>query len=236
MTIILKSFDKQKFISEMYRNDVKRCLKYPEDMKTAKESFLKLEAMCRKTNQDDIFCENAQKFAIHLQKNGKMKLANIIYGELGKIFGAIGKIGQAEECIEKSIDICNCLDDKIHILARLTDLEIIYKHSRNGKKLYTTLIRKIECGKEILNNYENYVKRFNTISRKPMSQEAIKVQMAYAYSDLADIIKHKRPHHSIKLIKKAQEIYIELNRQKEVNYLTKKIELITQGSKNTQFK
>ena len=226
MKIILKNFNSQKFISETYRNDVKLCLKYPEDTRTAKENFLKLEALCRQTNQNDVFCINAEKFATHLQKSGKIKLANIIYGELGKIYGAIGKTELAEECIEKSIEICNCLDDKIHILARLTDLEIIFKQVRNGKKLYSTLIRKIECAKAILQDYEHYSKTFNTISKKPLSPESIKVQMAYAYSDLADIIKHKRPNHSIKLLKKAQDIYIELNRKKEVNYLEKKIEYV----------
>lgn len=224
MKLVLQKLNNSKYIKDLYRKEAINCIKYPDNTRRAKENFFKLEALCYSSNQHDTFCANAQKLAEHLQKNGKIKLANIFFAELGKIYGAIGKTKLAEETIEKSIEISNCMGDQIHVMARLTDLEIIFKKNRNGKKLYTTLIRKIECGKQILENYELYEKNFNTISKRPANKNGIKIQMAFAYSDLADIIKHKRPNHSIKLLEKAKEIYKSLEKETEVKYLEKKIE------------
>lgn len=226
MKVLFTRSSNIEYIKTVYKSFTKNCIKFPNEAKERKDEFLHIEAMCRENNQLEPFYQSVQKLGEHLEKTGKMKLANIIFGELSKIYVNMGKTGPAEKIIEKAIRISNAFEDKMHVFSRLTDLEILYKNERNGKKLYPTLIRKIECGKEILTNYEQYAKNFNSISRKPMSQENIKVQLAFAYSDLANMIKHKKTSHSIKLLRSAQNIHQELNHSNEVRYLEKKISFL----------
>ena len=210
-------------IDNMYKSFVKSCLQGIDSPRVVKSNFMQVNSTFSKFGQSDEFCRNTDKLCDDLLKHGNTKIANILLDELGKIYARMGQETKAEEVIQKSLEISRSLNDKIHVLARLTDLEFLYKNINQKSKLIDVLVDKIHCCKDITKNYSVDAANFDTISKRPTDLNGVKVQMAFAYNSIADEIADIDPHNAIECLKRAKNIYFDINSDKEVKYLTKKI-------------
>lgn len=213
-------------IENMYKSFTKSCLARTDSPSVIKRNLMQVNSTYQKFGMGDVFCSQTDNLCSHLLKKGNFNLANIILDELGKICMKLGKTDMAERVIEKSMTISSLVNDEIHVLSRLNDLEFLYKRNCNTQKLTGTLNRKIKSCEKILSNYNKHAQRFISISKKPTDKSAVQVQLAFAYSDLADVIFRTNPVESVELIKKARKIYQTLGQKAEENYLTKKIQIM----------
>ena len=217
----------QAMVRNMYKSFTKSCLSGCDAPNSIKSNFLQVSKTFYKNGMGDEFYTNTDKLCGHLLKNGRLKLANVLLGELGKIYSRLGRVADAEETINKSLTISKLFNDQIHVLARLTDLEFLYKDSNNRDKLIKILKEKIRTAETILKDYEIYVKNYKSISRPPTDYKGIQIQLAYAYNDLSDITLKTNPKKSIRLLQQAKKIYDDMGRHTESNYLEVKLKNIS---------
>ena len=211
-----------------YRKFIKNLGTESPNPSRIKTEFIQLEDKFVREHQTKAFCDNSNNFIDKLIKDGKDKLANIFLNELGKLHLRKGDYATAEKYIMDSLDLSIKFNDNIHALARLNDLEIIYKATGDRKNLLRVLHDKKTCIKEIIRNYEENVKNYQSIIRPATSKESILIQLAYTYSDISDLLLRNRPQDSLKATMKARDIYERLGKAKETKYLNVKIEKIAQ--------
>lgn len=227
MNICLKTTPlQQAMVRNRYKSFVRSCIGNNYELTNVKSEFIRLNNVCKQNGLHQNFCDATEKLYKYLIEHNNTKLSNIILGELGKIYARTGNFTHAEDTLIKSLMISKSMDDNIHVLARLTDLEFLYKDFGDKKKLYRTLKEKIKYAKEILENYEQNASKFNTLTKSPTSKNSIKIQLAYAYTNLADLLIRKHPQDSLKLVEKAKQIYMELAKTKEIKYLNVKQDII----------
>ena len=235
MKVPVVSTSHQEAINSMFSSFARNCIGKTKNNMQLKDEFLTLNRNYTKSGLGDTFLYKSERLSCHLLKNGNLKLANIFINELGKIYLRIGNAELAEKTILKSLRISELLNDELHVLARCNDLEYLYKALDNKEKLFKLLQMKKNCAKRIVRDYEKCAKNFNSLMREPTSLESVKKQLAFTYNDMADILVSKRPKDSIKMVEKAKEIYKELGQQKEVNFLTIKMQIIERNMKKRQY-
>ncbi len=211
-----------------YKNFVKNFSKESVSQNEIKTEFIYLQDRFVKEGQTEAFCANSENLIEQLITNGREKIANILLNELGKLHLRKKHFPLAEKYIIMSLNLSKNFKDNFHVLARLNDLERIYKATGERKKLLGVLHNKKECIKEIINNYDVSVKNYQSIVRPPTSLDAVMVQLAYTYSDISDLLLRRRPQDSLNATVKARNIYQKLGRAKETQYLNVKIERIAQ--------
>ena len=205
---------------------VRSCINNEYELTNVKSEFIRLNNVCKQNGIHPLFCDGTERLYKYLMAHNNIKLSNILLGELGKIYARSGNIHLAEGALNKSLEISRTMDDKLHVLARLTDLEFLYKDCGDKKKLYGVLKDKIKYSKEVIKNYEHYASNFDTLTKTPATKNSIKIQLAYAYTNLADLLMRKHPQDSLKLVEKAKQIYMELAQQREIKYLDVKQNII----------
>lgn len=220
MNILFKS---NGIFEQMY-SDFARNTKFTNpNAKDIKSKLKKLEFISIAENKTDLFCYQSEMLANTLIKRGNLNIGNIILGEIIKLLLNIGQLDNAEIIVKKAIEISKKQNDKIHIMARLSDLEYIYKQQRKRKELYYVLGQKKIYAKEIIQNYEQNAQNYQTVNKKATSLDSIKIQLARVYTELARLLEYKKPDDSTRALEKAKSIYEEINRPEEVTYLSNKI-------------
>ena len=223
MKIMPPSSIQQPIIKNQYRIFRRSCFSKNKEPIEIKNEFIRLNFEYRKFGMIETFLFETQKLTDRLIKSGKLNIANILINELGKIYFKIGNIELAEKNIKESLRISTLFNDTLHMLARFTDLEKIYRLTNNKYELIKTLKLKKDCAKEIIKDYENSTRNFRSLIKTPTSLESVKIQLAYTYNDLADLLMYKKPKDSIKMLEKALEIYTEIGSDNEAKYIKKKI-------------
>lgn len=235
MKVPVVSTSHQEAINSMFSSFVRNCIGKTKNNMQLKDEFLTLNRNYTQSGLGNTFLYKSERLSGHLLKSGNLKLANIFINELGKIYLRIGNPELAEKTIIKSIKISQLLNDDLHVIARYNDLEYLYKAIDDKKKLFKLLQMKKDCAKKIINNYEKSVKNFNSLMREPTSLESVKKQLAFTYNDMADLLFNKKPKDSLKMVEKAKQIYEELGQQKEVNFLTIKIQIMERNLKKRRY-
>ncbi len=211
-------------LKDLYKAFERRCFSKEATIPELKDSFFSLGKISFREGQGDVFCYRSEQLAENLLDRGNQSLGAIFLDELIKIHLRSGNFNAAEDIIFRVLNLSANSKDKIHVLARLTDLEKIYKKQNRRRDLFWVLDEKKRCAKDIIANYDEVSKNFQSIHRNPTTLNDIKIQLAYVYSDLAQMLERNRPKDSIKLIEKALEIYQEIGRQESIKYLTVKLE------------
>lgn len=206
----------------VYNEFSQRCLAANPDLNKIKVDFSKLKGKYIRSNQTSSFCDQTLQLARMLVDNGKENLANIFINEVGKIYKSFRNYEQAECLIRYSMEISRKAGDNFHVLARLNDLEDIARKSNDKRKTFRILRAKKECIKEIIANYDENVKNFQTIIHPPTSLNSVKMQLAYTYSGISDMLWYSSPVNSLRATKKAIEIYEEIGGTKQLIHLRDK--------------
>ena len=211
------------FVHNTYKKFSNSCFDKNTDILTLKRGFKDIGDMFIRSNKLDDFYDKTLNLTERLKSNGNMKLSDMLVNELGKMCLYFNKPNHAEEALKMAVENCRRKNDGLHELARLSDLEILYRNNNSRHDLFRVLRRKKECCKRILKNYEENVANYDSIVKAPTSKEGVQVQLAFTYSDLAKMIEKRKPLDAIKMYQKSRDIYSSLNALKEVRYYDKRI-------------
>ncbi len=222
MKVLFRLGTQENIFQEAYSAFSNNCLRNKPTLEIAKNNFQEIRDLFIKNKQLENFCEKTLNLSEELSNQGEQKLNDMIINELSKLCLRY-KLPMAENILKISIENSRKKGDGLHVLARLTDLEELYKSTRNRKSLFFTLKQKKECCKQILENYDSNIQNFDSIHKKPTSREGIQTQLAYTYSDLASLLERRKPKDAINLYSKSQDIYVTLQKEQESKYLKEKI-------------
>lgn len=213
----------EEFIQRAYKDFSRHCMDAQSNLKSTKQNFHELGDMFVRSNKLDTFCDETVQLTEKLKQQGNSRLSDLLINELGKMCLNRHHLEEAEKYLHLAIENCQRKKDGMHELARLNDLEKIYKESNNKKLLMSLLGRKKDCCKKIIKDYDEFSSNYDSISRPPASKAEIQTQLAFSYSDLAELIHKRRPYDAVKMYEKARDIYKELDHPREVAYLDKRI-------------
>lgn len=214
---------KDEFVQGVYSKFSSRCLKSRADILSARQDFHEIGDMFLRKNELDNFCDKTIKLSEQLKREGNTRLSDLLINELSKMCMSFNKPKMAKELLNLAIENSRKKNDGLHELARLIDLEKLYKETNDKKALMNILGQKKDCCKRIIKNYEENAANYDSILKTPTPKEGVQVQLAFAYSDLAGMIEKRKPQDAIKMYEKSKEIYRGLNRTKEIEYLERKI-------------
>ncbi len=214
---------KEEFVQKAYSKFSARCLKSGTDVMGAKQDFREIGDMFVRTNDLDNFCDRTIKLSEQLKTEGNARLSDLLINELSKMCITFNKPQRAKELLSLAIENSRRKNDGLHELARLIDLEKIYKEANDRKSLINILGQKKECCKRVIKNYEENAANYDSILKAPTPKEGVQVQLAFTYSDLAGMLERRKPQDAIRMYEKSKEIYSGLNRTREAEYLEKRI-------------
>lgn len=182
----------------------------------------------------DTFCHDADVMAKCLEHGKNPELPGIIYSAMCKLTEYFPR--QLEYFAKKGYQIAERNGDYIHMMARLNDLNKVYKNRPDKLMQYIDVLYGQErCLKELCYNYDNAVSTFRSVSRLPAPRESYYLMLANTQTELAKLIRRKHPDQAERKLLSARNIYsrdkIESpeKNQASINYIDmnlRKIELI----------
>ena len=226
MKVLLKLGAQENLIKKAYADFSERCLSSNPEINAAKANFKKVRDLFVHENQTEDFYQRTIELSQKLNEQGNRNLGDLLINELSKLCLNL-KLPKAEECLKIALENSRRKNDGLHELARLTDLEYLYKDNNNRKALFAILRQKKDCCKKIIEDYNNNVVSYSSIHKAATSKDKVKTQLAFTYSDIAGMLERKKTEDAINLYEKSKNIYIELGQQRESNYLKEKIRRIT---------
>lgn len=209
-----------------YNKFSNKCCNTKISIPEIKNNYITVRDLFIKSGQVQQFCDQTLLLSKNLEQDGKIKLSTLLINELSKLSMAFNLRQAPDEILKEAIQKFKANNDSLHELARIVDLELVYQYSGNRRNLFKVLHQKKNCCKRILANYEESVQNFVSIHRQPTSINDIKAQLAYTYSDLAEMLLRKKPEDAIALYEKSINIQQELGNTRAVNYAVKQIEYI----------
>ena len=226
MKVLLKLGSQENFIQKAYTDFSRRCLDSIPEYNKTKSDFRYLGDLFIHEKKTDDFCEKTVELSRQKNEKGKSGLGDLLINELSKLCLRL-RLPHVEVYLKTALENSRKKSDGLHELARLTDLEYLYKNSHNRKALFAILRQKKDCCKKVIENYDDNVANYASIHRGATSKDKVKTQLAFTYSDLAGILERKKPEDAINLYEKSKDIYIELGQQRESDYLKERIRRIT---------
>lgn len=208
----------------IYSNFTQNCLNQVNNLDGAKKAFLDTKLTFLKAKEADNFCQRTAAFVPELIKRGSNELANIFLVEISKLYMSMRNYQAAEGIIKKSLDMSREMGDNFHVLARLNDLQTIYKEIRNRREYFNVLRDKKACLKEMINNYDENLTKYRSITRPATRLSSLKFQLAYVFSDISDLLKYNNLNNSIRSCQKALEIFEELGSHQQIKYFRVKLQ------------
>jgi len=216
----------ENIFQQTYNDFCVTCRQKSPELANIRNKFHELRDLFISRNQVDELCDNTIELSTQLHKEGSTDIGSLLLNELSKICVQFNMHDRAEKLLNIAIDNSRTNNDGLHELARIIDLERIYKFSGNRKGMFQILSQKKECCKRIIENYEENLANFRTIHRKATTKKDVQIQLAFTYSDLAQMLERRKPVNAMKLYIKAKQIYEKLGRAKEVAYLEEKLRRI----------
>lgn len=81
---------------------------------------------------------------------------------------------------------------------------------------------------KVIAEYEQNVKNYDSILKKPTPKEGVQTQLAFTYSDLAHMLERRKPKDAVNLYTKCRNIYESLGRERETAYLNERIRRLSE--------
>ena len=230
---VIKFGSVENIFQKTYNDFSRSCRQINPELANIRSRFNDVRDIFIRGNQVNAFCDNTINLSNQLKTEGNTDLSTFLLNELSKLCVQFNMYKKAEELLFIAIDNSRKNQDGLHELARIIDLERIYKATGNRKAMFQILAQKKECCKRVIANYDENLANFRTIHRNPTTKKDVQVQLAFTYSDLAKMLERRKPVDSIKLYTKAKQIYEEVGRPKEVAYLEEKLRRIKERNNIT---
>ena len=185
------------------------------------------EKKYKKAGLERSFAGNIFNFAEQMRKLGIEDFPGIIYSNLMKM--PFLKPQVKEFYAIKALEFAQEQGDVIHELARLVDLEKLYKKSGETKKYAKVLFQQEKVLIKICNDFKNAKKNYKTYSRQNNILEKYELELAKTRVDIAKVVLRVNPALAKIVLKKARIIFEREDRTKEMEF----IDLLLSQIKNT---
>ena len=163
------------------------------------------------------FAQMLYSFAQILKKQGLTDLAGIILSNLIKL--PFIKPQVKEMYINSTLEIYRESGDSLHALARLVDLKILYKQTKQNHKYMQTLFDEEAELRKICANFKTAKQNFRTYSRINSLQSTYELELAKVRVDISKMLLNKNPKKAEALLNKARATFIKAGREKEVIFV-----------------
>ena len=171
----------------------------------------------KKAGLERSFAGSIFEFAQRMRKLGIKDLPGIIFSSLMKM--PFLKSNVKEFYALKGLEFAEEQGDTIHKLARLVDLEKLYKKSGNTHKYTRILFQQEKTLEKICNNFNRAVMNFKTYSKEHSQLKQYEIELAKTRVDIAKVILKSNPMQAKIILEKAGIIFEREGRQKEVDFV-----------------
>jgi len=165
-------------------------------------------------------------FANLMEKTGHSDIPGIIYSNLIKMPFLTPNI--KEHYILKALDYSRKNGDAIHEHARLVDLKILYKQTKQSHKYKDVLMAEEDVLTYICSNFKEAKANFRTYSRGQSSIKKYKLELAKTKVDIAKFIMKTNPKRAKAMLYKAREIFVKYEKFNETEFVTMMLSQIEQ--------
>lgn len=218
MKLICTNIPKNELIQKSYNTFYKNCLDGNASVAQIRHEFHCVQKMYVKNGQVQDFFDKTSTLCDKVEQNGNKSLGTLLVNELSKLCEKFKIKGTPENVLYRAIANSRRNHDGLHELARIINLENIYKYSNNRKDIFKVLRMKKDCCKRILADYNTNAQNFLSIRKAPTTERQVKIQLAYTYSSLAEMLANRHPDDAIALFERAEKINRELGRSKAADY------------------
>lgn len=229
MKVIRGSVDE--IFQSAYKNFSKNCNSTSISMPEIKENYREVRDLFVKSGQVQQFYDKTLELSKQIDSCGNSNICTLLLNELSKFCMSFKLRETPESILERTIVRFRENNDSLHELARIVDLEEVCQQSGNRRGLFRALQQKKDCCKKILADYEESAKNFVSIHRQPATKESIQSQLAFTYSNLAQMLLYKKPQDAIALYKKSLEINEKLGNLRAVSHAARQINYIKRYNK-----
>lgn len=177
----------------------------------------KYHKIYKKAGLEKSFADNIFNFAQYMRKIGIEDLPGIIFSTLMKM--PFLKPELKELYALKGLEYAQEKGDVIHQLARLVDLEKMYKQNKNTHKYTRILFQQEKVLINICNNFKSAKRNFKTYARENNQLNHYEMELAKTRVDISKVILKSNPGQAKILLEKAGKIFERENRQKEVDFV-----------------
>ena len=155
-------------------------------------------------------------FANLLEKTGHSDIPGMIYSSLIKMPFLAPNV--KEHYVMKALEYSRKNGDIIHEHARLVDLKILYKQTKQKHKYKEVLISEEEVLKEICSNFREAKENFRTYTRGESSIKKYKLELAKTRIDISKFLMGIDPNKATVLLKKAHKTFTKYGKYKEADF------------------
>lgn len=177
----------------------------------------RFEKRYKKNRQAESYAKNLFSFAELLSKNGVKDYVGIIYSALMKM--PFIQPQAKELYASKALEYARNQGDSIHALARLVDLKILYKQTKQNRKYTQTLFEEEKELIKICSNFRGAKENYRTCSREHSPLRKYELQLAKTRVDIAKVLLKSNPNRAAALLNKARKIFEQEGREKEVKFV-----------------
>ena len=177
----------------------------------------KYQKVYKKAGLERSFADNIFNFAQRMQKIGIDDLPGIIFSTLMKMPFLNPEVRELYAL--KGLEYAQEKGDVIHQLARLVDLEKLYKQNKNTHKYTRILFQQEKVLISICNDFKSAKRNFKTYTRENNQLNHYEMELAKTRVDIAKVILKSNPNQAKILLEKAGKIFEREGRQKEVDFV-----------------
>ncbi len=175
------------------------------------------EKKYKKAGLERSFASNIFEFAEKMRKMGIDDFPGIIFSNLMKM--PFLKPQVKEFYAIKALEFAEERGDTIHVLARLVDLEKMYKKSGETHKYARVLFRQEKALIKICSDFKSAKDNYKTYSRKHNQLKKYEMELAKTRVDIAKVILKSNPKQAKIILEKARTVFDREKRQKEVDFI-----------------
>lgn len=188
-----------------------------QDMTYFVSQMSRFEKRYKKAGLERSFASSIFEFAQSMRKLGIEDFPGIIFSSLMKM--PFLKPNVKEFYALKGLEFAEEQCDTIHTLARLVDLEKLYKKSGDNHKYTRILFRQEKVLEKICNDFKGAKRNFKTYSRNHSQLKQYEIELAKTRVDIAKVILKSNPKQAKIILEKARMIFEREDRQKEVDFV-----------------
>lgn len=175
------------------------------------------EKRYKKAGLERSFANSIFEFAQNMRKLGIDDLPGIIFSSLMKM--PFLKPNVKELYALKGLEFAEEQGDSIHILARLVDLEKLYKQTKETHKYTRILFQQEKVLISICNDFKGAKRNFRTYSREHSALKQYEMELAKTRVDIAKVILKNNPKQAKIILEKAKTTFEREGREKEVSFV-----------------
>ena len=175
------------------------------------------EKRYKKNRQAESYAKNLFSFAELLSKNGVKDYVGIIYSALMKM--PFIQPQAKELYATRALEYARSQGDSIHTLARIVDLKILYKQTKQNHKYVQTLFEEEKELIKICSDFKGAKQNYKTHVRGHSPLKQYELQLAKTRVDIAKVLLKTAPNRAEALLTKARKTFESQNREKEVKFV-----------------